>query len=315
MKAVQVLQFRKPPILATVPIPTPAPRQVLIKVQYSPVNPADLATIIGKYLGKPLAPCVLGVEGSGEVVAEGREVSGMIGKRVSFFTQEGSWAEYATADANNTLEISNSDMKQAACFSINPLTSLLLLKSFTGSSFLINAGASVLSQLLIKQAAIDGITAIAIVRRPEGRVELETMGAQVLVQGSEQYLSVLQSLKKDRIILDAVDLIGGKATADLFNTLSSGGVVHIVGNMSLRPLSGIDDRAMRYENKQLKGFYLHHAWNSLPTAQQSQYIHSLLTTYRSTLSFPITGEHKLASFEAAIAAAKSSIGKQVLTLV
>lgn len=316
MKAVQVLQFRKPPTLSTLPIPQPSPSQVLIKVQYSPVNPADLATILGKYLGKPLAPCVLGVEGSGEVVAEGREVRGMIGKKVSFFTQEGAWAEYATADWKNTIEISNTDMKQAACFSINPLTSLLLLKSFKGNSFLINAGASVLSQLLIKQAAIDRITAIAIVRRPEVRPELEAMGAQVLIQGSEQCLSALQSLKREgKTILDAVDLVGGKATAELFNALSPGGVVHIVGNMSLRPLSGIDDRAMRYENKQLIGFYLHHAWNALTNPQQSQYIHSLLTTYRSTLSIPITGEHKLASFEAAIAAAKSHAGKQVLTLV
>jgi len=314
MKAIQVLQFRHPPKLVTLPIPQPAPYQVLIKVHCSPVNPADLATILGKYQGKPAAPCVLGVEGSGEVVAEGREVKGMMRKRVSFFTKGGAWAEYALADRSETMEINAEDMQQAACFCVNPLTALLLLTSFQGSPFLINAGTSALARILIQQAAIDHIKAVAIVRRAEAQTEIQAIGAQVLVQGSEQYFAELQALKKEGKIKYAVDLVGGKATADLFNTLAPGGVVNIVGNMSLRPVSGIDDRAMRYENKQLVGFYLYHAWSALSLTLQSQHIHSLLTKYRSSLSVSIAGHHSLEAFDTAIAASKTHAGKQVLTL-
>lgn len=314
MKAIQVLQFRHPPKLVTLPIPQPSPSQVLIKVQYSPVNPADLATMLGKYQGKSVAPCVLGVEGSGEVVAEGREVKGMVGKRVSFFTKGGAWAEYALAEKTATMEVAMGEMKQAACFCVNPLTALLLLTSFQGFPFLINAGASALARTLLQQAAIDRIPTVAIVRRPEVKTELQTCGGQVLVQGSEQYLTALQALKKEGKVRYAVDLVGGKATADLFNALGPGGVVNIVGNMSLRPISGIDDRAMRYENKQLVGFYLYQAWSALSPSLQTQYIHSLLTKYRSSLSVPVTGQHSLEAFETAIAASKTHAGKQVLTL-
>lgn len=146
--------------------------------------------------------------------------------------------------------------------------------------------------------------------------EIEKLGAKVVVQGSEECGEMMKRLKKDGNVRDAVDLVGGKATRELFDTLAPGGTVHVVGNMSLRPISGIDDRAMRYENKEIVGFYLHHAWNALTSEQQKAMKLDLIGKYRSSLSFPIAGEHRLDSFQRAVDASKTSAaGKQLLTLV
>jgi NADPH:quinone reductase-like Zn-dependent oxidoreductase len=65
----------------------------LIKVDYAPVNPSDMAMIAGVYdrekLFKISYPTVPGWEGSGTVVANGGGYSGwkILGKRVAFVRQ------------------------------------------------------------------------------------------------------------------------------------------------------------------------------------------------------------------------------------
>ena len=164
MRAVLLAAFRKPASLETAQMPVSGPREVLVRVKFAPVHPADLATILGKYEGKPIAPCILGVEGSGEVVSA--EDQGLVGKKVSFFTSAGTWAEYTVVPVTNIMPLADTeDLRQAACYLINPLTALLLLKAVQGESFVINAGSSALAKALIRQASIDGVKSVAIVRK------------------------------------------------------------------------------------------------------------------------------------------------------
>jgi len=54
-----------------------------VKWLLSPVNPADINTIQGKYPSKPPLPAVPGNEGVGEIVAVGSNVQGLhVGDRV-----------------------------------------------------------------------------------------------------------------------------------------------------------------------------------------------------------------------------------------
>ena len=81
------------------PVPTPGKNEVLVKVAFSPINPSDLATLVGYYGLKNPAPIVPGGEGSGEVVAAGPGVmsSYFLGKRVAcagWGTGGGVWSEY-----------------------------------------------------------------------------------------------------------------------------------------------------------------------------------------------------------------------------
>lgn len=162
MKAVVLSAFRTAPKVDRIPRPSPAANQVMVKVRYSALHPADFGTIQGKYHAKPTVPCVLGIEGSGEVVSKGE----LLGRKVAFFTASGTWCEYAVTAFDNVLPLpDNEDLRVASCSFCNPLTALMLLKRVQGKSLLINAGASALSKALLKQAAVDGVQAVAIVRK------------------------------------------------------------------------------------------------------------------------------------------------------
>lgn len=83
----------KPYLKEDQPIPTPSEGQLLIKVAASTINPADRLFIEGKYFRRPL-PAVCGMEGTGTVVeAKGEALQSWVGKRVTFISSLGSWAE------------------------------------------------------------------------------------------------------------------------------------------------------------------------------------------------------------------------------
>jgi hypothetical protein len=81
MRAVQLTAFGNPVDgLECVDIPepdTPGPNQVLIGVEYSPINPNDLMVARGIYAFRPPLPAVIGNEGVG------RRQSNSIRRRVA----------------------------------------------------------------------------------------------------------------------------------------------------------------------------------------------------------------------------------------
>ena len=89
---------------ATGPVPSPAPDEVLIRVQAAGVNRPDVAQRSGRYPPPPGASPVLGLECAGEVVAIGAEVTGFApGDQVCALTNGGAYAEYCVAPAAQTL--------------------------------------------------------------------------------------------------------------------------------------------------------------------------------------------------------------------
>src|SRR2546425_6825275 len=85
MRAVQIRTFGEPGIvleLADLPEP-PAPTagQVLIGVEHAPINMNDLYLIQGVYPVRPSLPSVVGNEGVGRVLAIGRGVDHLKGRR------------------------------------------------------------------------------------------------------------------------------------------------------------------------------------------------------------------------------------------
>jgi NADPH2:quinone reductase len=90
--------------LATGPVPTPKPDEVLIRVQAAGVNRPDVAQRQGSYPPPPGASPILGLEVAGEVVATGDQVTTpSIGDRVCALTNGGGYAEYCTAPAPQCL--------------------------------------------------------------------------------------------------------------------------------------------------------------------------------------------------------------------
>ena len=98
MRAVQLTAFGNPVDgLECVDIPepdTPGPNQVLIGVEYSPINPNDLMVAQGIYAVRPPLPAVIGNEGVGRVLAVGPGVESVrLGDRVLAPRSSFTWRE------------------------------------------------------------------------------------------------------------------------------------------------------------------------------------------------------------------------------
>jgi NADPH2:quinone reductase len=90
--------------LATGPVPTVKPDEVLIHVHAAGVNRPDVAQRQGSYPPPPGASPILGLEVAGEVVAIGDQVSAWkLGDRVCALTNGGGYAEYCTAPGTQCL--------------------------------------------------------------------------------------------------------------------------------------------------------------------------------------------------------------------
>src|SRR6185436_17643244 len=102
------------------PVPKPGRGQVLVKIEAAPCNPSDLLLLQGKYGSLKTLPTVPGWEGGGTVVESGGGwLAGWLrGKRVACGLQgnrDGSWAEYALANATECIPLKrNLKMEQAA---------------------------------------------------------------------------------------------------------------------------------------------------------------------------------------------------------
>src|SRR5260370_32809591 len=98
MRAVQLTAFGNPVEgLEYVDIPepdAPGPNEVLIGVEFSPINPNDLMVAQGIYAFRPPLPAVIGNEGVGRVLAVGPGVESVrLGDRVLAPPSSFTWRE------------------------------------------------------------------------------------------------------------------------------------------------------------------------------------------------------------------------------
>jgi NADPH2:quinone reductase len=86
--------------LRDIPVPTPGPGEVLVRVKAAGVNFPDLLMTRGEYQMKPPLPFGLGMELSGDVEAVGPDVQGLaVGNAVVGGAKLGGFAEYALLPA------------------------------------------------------------------------------------------------------------------------------------------------------------------------------------------------------------------------
>ncbi len=108
MQAVVAPQSGGPEVLAFEerPVPTPGPREVLVRVAAAGVNRPDVMQRMGNYPPPPGVGDVFGLEMAGEVVAVGAEARRFaIGDRVCGLVPAGGYAKYAVVDERNALRV------------------------------------------------------------------------------------------------------------------------------------------------------------------------------------------------------------------
>ena len=191
MRAVQLTAFGNPvEALKYVDIPepgAPGPSQVLIGVEFSPINPNDLLVAQGIYASRPPLPTVIGNEGVGRVLAVGPGVGSVkVGDRVLAPLGSFTWRERMVIPAGGLSALPpDADPQQLGMLGINPPTAALLLSEYVdlkpGEWVVQNAANSGVGRWVIAFAKTRGLKTVNIVRRPELVAELEAIGGDVVV--------------------------------------------------------------------------------------------------------------------------------------
>ncbi|WNG49387.1 zinc-binding dehydrogenase [Archangium minus] len=194
--------------LARVAIPDPAPDEVVIRVEASPINPSDLGLLLGpadmstaraggtaespvvtatipQQLLKALAPRLdkslpVGNEGAGVVIKAGANARELLGKTVAALGGA-MYSQFRVLKAAHCLVLPEdaTPADGASCF-VNPLTALGMVETMRreGHKALVHtAAASNLGQMLNKICIKDGIGLVNIVRSPEQVALLRDLGA------------------------------------------------------------------------------------------------------------------------------------------
>jgi NADPH:quinone reductase-like Zn-dependent oxidoreductase len=119
--------------MANVPEPrAPGANEVLVAIEYSPINPNDLLVARGVYPLRPELPSVIGNEGVGRVLAVGPGVTNVaVGDRVVPPRSSWVWRERMVIPAGGLFALPRgADQKQLAMLAINPPTASLLLSDY-----------------------------------------------------------------------------------------------------------------------------------------------------------------------------------------
>jgi NADPH:quinone reductase-like Zn-dependent oxidoreductase len=292
-------------------VPEPRAGEILIRVEASPINPADLNVIEGKYPKRPELPAVAGLEGAGVIASVGPEVTGLsVGERVLVPHGTGAWREYVTVPASGVYPVpSTIPVFQAAMLRVNPPTAWRMLHDFVdlqpGDWVLQNAATSGVGRAVVVMAKAMGVHTVSVVRRAEAIPELRALGGDAVFVESdqlEQQIGELVPFGRARLAFNAV---GGESALRLGNALSREGVLVTYGAMGRQPIR-IPNGLLIFKNLVWTGFWVT-AWykhaSEEAIAEMYDSIFPLLSS--GALSVPVAATYPLDQFREAVRHAAS----------
>jgi NADPH:quinone reductase-like Zn-dependent oxidoreductase len=320
MRAVQLTAYGNPVEgLKYVDIPepeTPGPNQVLIGVEFSPINPSDLLLARGIYGIRPALPTVIGGEGVGRVLAVGAGVENVnVGDRVLAPVSSFTWRERMVVPASGLFALPpGADPQQLSMLAINPPTAALLLSEYVnlkpGEWVVQNSANSSVGRWVIAFAKTRGLKTVNIVRRPELVPELQAIGGDVVVVDSPDASKEIKAAIGQAELRLALDGVSGPATGVLASTLSPHGTLVSFAAMSGAPMS-ISPLDVIFKPITMRGFWLGHPESAAkvapPIAQAAEMIAS------GRVHIPVAATYALSSIKEAVAHALRG-GKILLDL-
>lgn len=208
----------------TLPTPTPAEGQILIRVEAAGVNRPDIAQRLGFYNPPPGAPDTMGLEIAGEVVSGAGRWSP--GDRVCALLGGGGYAEYAVCDERHALPIPEplSALEAAGL----PETVFTVFANVfehgslqAGETLMVHGATSGIGTTAIQMAKAAGARVIATARGAEKAGQAKALGADIAIDTSaEDFAEVATAAGGCDVILD---MVGGDYFAKDVAALKTGG--------------------------------------------------------------------------------------------
>ncbi len=237
-------------------IPQPAENEVVVRIEAAPINPSDLAVLLGpadistiRQVGSSDQPVLaadvpenlmasvaarvgkaipLGNEGAGTVVAAGTsdQAQALMGKTVGVFGGA-AFQQYAKFNVAQCLELApGTSAVEGASSTVNPMTALAMTETMVmeGHSALIHtAAASNLGQMLNRICLADGIDLVNIVRKPEQETLLKELGAKYVVDSSSPSFraDLTQAIAETGATLTFDATGGGRLASDVMGCMEA----------------------------------------------------------------------------------------------
>jgi NADPH:quinone reductase-like Zn-dependent oxidoreductase len=265
MKAIQIKAYGDPleglEVIDIAEPDEPAAGEVLIGVEFAPVNHNDLLLFGGKFPVHPPLPSVVGNEAVGMVLKVGAGVHNVkVGDRVTPPLYSFTWRERMTIPAAGLFALpDDADIQQLAMLRINPPTAALLLSEFVdlqpGDWVVQNCANSGVGRAVIAIAKGRGFRTVNFVRRPEQVVDVEAAGGDIVLVDEGHATERVQDMIGDAIVRLALDGISGDATARLVSALSLGGKLVNYAQMSGEMSAPGDFRPLMRKSITLHNFY------------------------------------------------------------
>lgn len=213
-----------------VPRPEPAKGQVLIEVETSGLNFADVLARLGKYKDAPEPPSVIGYDVCGRISELGSDVSGVtVGQRVVALTRFGGYAEYALADARGLIHVDDDmDATKATALATQYCTAYYagadLMNMYPGDHVLVHAAAGGVGTALVQLAKHRGCTVYGTAGSAKKLDYLREQGVDYPINYRESDWAEEVKKIRGKERLDVIfDPIGAKYVKIGFNLLGSGG--------------------------------------------------------------------------------------------
>lgn len=215
MKIIQISKTGGPDEmkLTDVPIPSPGPKEALVKIAASGVNFIDVYFRIGLY--KAELPFTPGNEAAGTVEAVGTEVTELKpGDRVAYAMHRGSYAEYTVVPAAVLVKLpDNVDFETGAAAMLQGMTAHYLTHSSyplkKGDVCLVHAAAGGAGRLVVQMAKMLGATVYGTVGSDEKAAIAKSAGTdEVIVYTQQDFVSEVKKLTGGKGLDVVYDSVG-----------------------------------------------------------------------------------------------------------
>ncbi|RYY25445.1 MAG: NADH oxidase [Sphingomonadales bacterium] len=273
--------------LDPVTLDAPGPDEVVVQIEATPINPSDLALLLGpvdmdslKVEDGALTGTILparmramqaragqalpvGNEGAGTVIAAGENAQGLLGKRVGMIGGA-MFATHRKLPVRDCIPLPDgATAADGASMFVNPLTALAFVETFRSEghkAMIHTAAASNLGQMLNRICQADGVPLINIVRSEAQAQILRDLGAKYIIDSTApDFRETLTEAVAETGATLAFDAIGGGAMA---NT-----ILHAMETAEARKLSAYN----RYGSSTHKQLYIYGMLDTGPTTLDRGY--------------------------------------------
>ena len=240
----------------------PAAGEVLVDVEASPIQPADLLQFSGRYgATPPPLPVYAGGGAAGRVTAVGQGVTHLrVGDRVmvSLRGGRGNWRERVIAPAEKLFALPDADIIQLSLLSANPPSAWLMLRKYValapGDWIIQNAGNSSVGLSVIQLAKAMGVRTINVVRRAGLEAQIKEYGADAVIVDGPDLAAQVAGIVGNRKPKLGIDAVAGDAVGRLASVVADDGTVVNYGLLSGRDCQ-VAPSDVVFRNVSLRGFW------------------------------------------------------------